>query len=196
MEAVKYSLHTKDQKILNIFDRVIGAISDGTFNTLQPKQESADTPFSAIIPECRAIGPYESAIRLVHKEGLKLPEFSDSTGGFIASVKADYQQILAEQSIYKIITESKYNYNAFDTDQLGHPQDNWSELVTSTLTVLLGYPEKFGLNVRSLSDDQKVLFKNLVHNAVMDMGSSISSEETTLRNRVANAHRTFNENAS
>ena len=42
-----------------------------------------------------------------------------------------------EQSIYNVLTEATYNPDQFASGELGHPQDNWSELVTSTIDVML-----------------------------------------------------------
>ena len=111
----------------------------------------------------------------------------------MASFKDNYQIFLHQESIYKILTEATYNADPLATGQLGHPQDNWSELVTSTVDVMLGYPEEFGRNVSALPEDQRTLIKGLLDHSLQDMGRSIApgDQGAALRNQISAAHNKF-----
>jgi hypothetical protein len=78
-----------------------------------------------------------------------------------ASMNKAWTNAIQNDSIYRIFKEGTHD-RVYKAIELGHPEDNWDELVTSVLNVSLAYPESLKSLLAQLPVHTRVAAETLI----------------------------------
>lgn len=156
-----------------ILNNVIKSIQNGTFGTLQPESGEYDRITASRlgygnVPECKAIGPWYVALRemdrqhIGYKDLVQLMVDNQTLGASFNGVVDGWNDLLRQETIYRVTREAPYLSDADVAGYSGHPWDGWDETVTSLLNVAITFPDTFVSNVRQLPTEQAQAIKNLL----------------------------------
>lgn len=137
-----YQLGTQAPRSLQpAYETVIEAIENGTYDQLPWFTEDTD----ATIPECFVQPPHAAVVKQAELLGVSedmdkfltenrdKPEFDTLLG----TIYDSWNDSLEDLTVYQIYKEGMWLATA-DSEDAGHPQDNWREMATSSMNRLYG----------------------------------------------------------
>jgi hypothetical protein len=106
-----------------------------------------------------------------------------------------WQKIMEDQTIFSILREGTYDPLS-KQKLLGHPFDNWDELVTSVSDVSLAYPSRLADNLKLLPPEKHSVALNLVRTSLLTVAAQIPADQfPEMHSLIASSLETINQNS-
>jgi hypothetical protein len=144
------------------YRNLIEYFKNGTWVDVMPTQnEPMHGDEREKVPECVVPGLGFMQRYLGETQGLAAPapydssaEFDEEAARAFGDAQSEFQKMLREVSLYKVLTEGNYITEA---PRMGHPHDGLDELAASTLNILVTYPEELADNLRYISETEQTV---------------------------------------
>lgn len=129
-----------------------------TFTSHQVSEGEVPSRYKEERHGCEVSDPWEATVRSAADINPSVNPSSSLYVDLAIPVRNQWTNFLAQRTIYSVVTERTYRVGS----TLGHPQDSWDELVTSTANTLYLHPEALERNLTALPTDKQATMRTLV----------------------------------
>ena len=141
-------------------NEVMKSIHTGNYSQLQKKYFDKYDSYD-VLPTCELINPRVLIGHMLKIRGIDTLHVMEKNPGIgVMEWPAIYNN-----SSYNLLTEGSYVKDRSDSNidsGLGHPYENWDELVASTLNVVLTYTEELHKRLEALPENRRKTFIDII----------------------------------